>query len=187
MRKLTETVLRRSSVLDRFRKKEDGVVTMEFMLWFPVFFFLFLSSVEAGFVLAKTVMLERGLDIAVRDVRLGAPGSSQETIRKKLCDNAIILSDCENSVMIELKPVDISTWSPLTNAGQCVDRDNPVDPATDPNYVTGGENELMLVRACFLIQPLFPTTGLGLQLPRHGNYGDVAIIATSAFVNEPRD
>ncbi len=170
----------------RFVSGEAGVVTVEFILWFPVFFFLFLSSVEAGFITAKAVMLERGLDMAIRDVRLGIGAMTHEAIKNKVCDNAIILPDCRNTIRLELKPVSTSSWTPLTGSNLCVDRAAPIDPAVDPTgYDVGIGNQLMLVRACALVQPLFPGVGLGLQLPKDSTYGDFILIATSAFVNEP--
>ena len=42
----------------------------------------------------------------------------------------------------------------------------------------------MIVRACAVFEPLFPTTGLGLRMPRV-NSSDYAIVSMSAFVNEP--
>jgi hypothetical protein len=49
--------------------------------------------------------------------------------------------------------------------------------------VTGGQNQLMLVKACAIFNPIFPSTGLGLQLVRDD--GGYAVTAFSAFVNEP--
>lgn len=185
MMKFGSISLRGRWSLHRFRKNEDGVVTMEFMLWFPVFFLLFLSSIEAAFVLARNIMLERGLDIAVRDVRLGIGNMTHDAVKQKVCENAIIIPNCVNSVRMEMKPVSTTTWSPLTNRGQCTDRSVPFDPADtsiyDPN---GTDNQLMLVRVCLLANPIFPTTGVGLQLPVDAQ-GDYALIASSAFVNEP--
>jgi hypothetical protein len=48
----------------------------------------------------------------------------------------------------------------------------------------GGNNELMMVRVCALFRPMFPSTGLGLNL-RYDGDGNYAIVATTAFVNEP--
>ena len=42
----------------------------------------------------------------------------------------------------------------------------------------------MLVRACILVKPVFPGAGIGADLARQLN-GEYAIVATSAFMNEP--
>ena len=43
----------------------------------------------------------------------------------------------------------------------------------------------MLVRACAVFDPYFPTSAWGLQLPLDAS-GGYQLVAMSAFVNEPR-
>ena len=42
----------------------------------------------------------------------------------------------------------------------------------------------MLVRACAIFDPIFPITGMGLNLPLDAS-GAYQLAASSAFVNEP--
>ena len=63
------------------------------------------------------------------------------------------------------------------------DLSQPIKPST--TLQIGAENELMLVRACVIVQALFPTTGIGLNLTRSTNGGGMKILAVSAFANEP--
>jgi hypothetical protein len=42
----------------------------------------------------------------------------------------------------------------------------------------------MLIRVCVVQDALFPTTGIGLGLPKEGN-GGYGVVAVSAFVTEP--
>lgn len=53
------------------------------------------------------------------------------------------------------------------------------------NFENGQDNELMILRACVKIDPIFPTTGLGANIPKDG-YGQYSLIATSVFVQEPQ-
>jgi hypothetical protein len=48
----------------------------------------------------------------------------------------------------------------------------------------GQQNDVMLVRVCVVQDAIFPTSGIGLGLPKdsQGGYG---VIAVSAFVVEP--
>ena len=62
---------RMTSRLRRFFHKEDGNASVEFVLVFPAFLSLLLMSIELGFVTMRHPLLERGLDIAVRELRLG--------------------------------------------------------------------------------------------------------------------
>ena len=52
-------------------------------------------------------------------------------------------------------------------------------------YKNGQENELMILRACAKISPVFPTTGLGKNVTKDGS-GQFALVSISAFVQEPR-
>jgi hypothetical protein len=64
-----------------------------------------------------------------------------------------------------------------------VDRATQIEPAV--TFIPGGENELVLIRVCAVFDPIFPTTGLGLDLPLDPS-GGYQLLAMSTFVNEPR-
>jgi uncharacterized membrane protein YgcG len=170
-----------------FRAREDGNATIEFVILFPMFIFLFLTGFEAGYYMVRNVMLERAVDVAVRDVRLSngqIPGFVK--LKENICVNAGIIPDCVNSLQIEL--VEIAAGPGGVNAVngpvRCVDKDSTDDPLSGTNFDIGGQNRLMMIRVCALSQPLFPTTRLGVGM-KADNQGNYAIVATTAFVNEP--
>lgn len=168
----------------RFRRSEDGFMTIEFMIWFPVFLFVFLCTVEAAVFFTRITMLDRALNLVVREVRIGGPASQgPELFRERLCQEVLMFPDCRNSLKIEMVPVSLETWAGVDAEPLCVDRDAAIQ--LDDEYSSGGSNELMMVRTCMLADPLFPTTGFGLRLPKD-DAGAVRIISTSTFVNEPR-
>lgn len=183
-------MIRIAQHIRRWIKGDDaGNVTIEFVLVFPVFMIIFLSAFEAGILMTRQVMLERAVDVTVRDLRLGilpTPGFSEEEAHNELkdtiCARSRIVPDCDNAILLEMRPVSKVTWEPLNNVATCVDRSEPIQPAT--TFRAGAENEMMIVRACAVFDPVFPSTGLGMRLPKDGN-GDYALLATSAFVNEP--
>ena len=70
-----------------------------------------------------------------------------------------------------------------TTPATCIDRGNAVEPLTE--FVPGGSNEIMIVRVCAGQDPIFPSTGIGLQL-RADAEGGYQMVAASVFVNEPR-
>ncbi len=179
-------MLRRiGKLIRRFTKGEDGSVTVEFAIVFPVFMTIFLSVFEGGLLMTKMVMLDRGLDITVRAIRL-APGSADIThdaVKEMICENALILQDCVEVIQIEMTPISSATWDMPDKSADCIDRESEVEPVVSFN--AGGENDIMFVRACVVIEPLFPTSGLGLALTKDAS-GGVRILATSAFANEPR-
>ncbi len=191
--------IRLISALRRFRRSEDGQATIEFCILFPAFIAIMLSSIEAGIMMVRNVMLERGVDIAVRELRLGDPTPpTYEEFKTAICDNAIIFKDCDDLVQVALQPVSTATWTGLPNQLSCINEEthlaevDPINPIDDTTFIGGGNNDLMIVQVCGLFDPFFPTTRLGMRMPRY----DVdptddfvsdkfALVVTSAFVNEP--
>ena len=57
--------------LKSFRKREDGAVTVETVLWFPLFFFLFLFVVELSIMLNRYTLTLRSVQDANRNVAVG--------------------------------------------------------------------------------------------------------------------
>ncbi|MCV6824945.1 MULTISPECIES: TadE/TadG family type IV pilus assembly protein [Halocynthiibacter] len=168
----------------RFRKSETGNVTIEFVILFPMFMSLLLGSIEVGVIKTRQVMLERAVDLAVRDLRLGTwnPPTHNE-LKERICSETRVIPDCEDVMLIELRPVSTLTWEPLGAATTCVDRAEEVQPVTQ--FEGGDQNEMMLVRVCVIVDPFFQSSAYGLDLPKHDQDGGYAIVSTSAFVNEP--
>lgn len=171
--------------LGKFWKNEAGSSTVEFAILLPAFVAIFVSAFESGLMMVRNVMMERGVDLAVRDLRLGTPTPPTfEEFKQAVCDNAIIIADCMQTLQVELVPVSTATWGPLDPNPNCLDLESDLDPLDQTEYSVGTNNELMLVRVCALFKPISPATTLGLVMPEYQN-GLYALIATSAFVNEP--
>ena len=165
----------------RMTGEEEGTATIEFVMFFPVFLTVFMSAFESGLLMTRQVMLERAIDVSVRELRLGWKPTHDE-LKARICDVASVFPDCLDVVMLELRPVDTTTWSPLNTNITCVERDAAIQPVT--TFVQGAQNEMMLVRACAVFDPVFPLTGLGLNLAVDAS-GGYQLAASSAFVNEP--
>ena len=169
--------------LSRFRRRQSGNATIEFVILFPVFMIMVVSGFEAGMLLTRQMMLERGLDVAMRAVRLGVwTEPTHEIVKKAICDAAIIIPNCQTAIQIEMREVSTTAWNVPLMGNSCVDRRATIDPVL--NYVPGGRNQLMMVRVCAVFDPMFPATGLAVSLPLDAS-GGYRLIATSAFVNEP--
>jgi TadE-like protein len=171
--------------LRRFTRRQDGSVTVEFAIVFPVFITIFLSVFEGGLLMSKLVMLDRGLDITVRAIRL-APGDTDVTadaIKTMVCENSLILQDCEDVIQIEMVVISADTWTMPDESADCIDRTSEVEPVV--SFSNGDENDIMFIRACVVVDPMFPTSGLGLALTKDDS-GGVRILASSAFAIEPR-
>jgi Flp pilus assembly protein TadG len=99
-----------SAFLSRIRRRasrlgrdESGFSTVEFVIIFPLFLAIFLASFESGYMMLRNVMLERSVDLAVRELRLGDPNPPTDVeFRQQICENTYFVSDCNNRVMVEL-------------------------------------------------------------------------------------
>jgi Flp pilus assembly protein TadG len=165
-----------------FLRDSGGNATLEFLTLVPFLFYLIFSMGEAGVLMTRAVMLERGVNIAIRDLRLGlTPGITHDQLKDRICDAAFLLGGCREGLMLELTPLADVTAFPAGQT-QCVDRTSEVEPTV--NFVPGARSEIMLVRACVIVDPLFPGTGLGAMLPKDAS-GGYSIIVQTGFMNEP--
>lgn len=171
-----------------YRRKEDGSATVEFVLLFPLFMSIFLMGFESGFYMVRNVMVERAVDISVRDIRLGNGKVPQyEDIIERICDAAVVLPDCSETVHIHMEEVAITPGAiaALDDEARCLNYYSDEPQFDGSEYEVGQANTMMLVQVCASVTPFFPTTGLGLRLQNSELSGDMAIVATTAFVNEP--
>jgi hypothetical protein len=166
-----------------FARSEAGTATIPFVIFVPFYITLVMSSLEMGMMMIRHVMLERAVDLSVRNLRLGVwVPPTHEELKRTICNHAGVIPDCMNTVVIELRPVSKETWQPLSSGPTCVDRANPIQPLTEFNGGTG--DDMMLIRACAKFDPMFPMTGLGFHMPKD-NTGAYALVSSTAFVNEP--
>lgn len=170
-----------------FRRKEDGTATIEFVVLFPLFFSLLLMGLESGFYMVRSVMLERAVDLSVREIRLGNGNIPQfEDLRRDICENAVVLPNCTDSVQVHMERIDIEPGGvdKMRGAFRCITKNSSANALDDTDYDVGEENSMMVLRVCMMQDPFFPTTGIGAGLGKTTD-GRFAIVATSAFVNEP--
>lgn len=166
-----------------FRRAEGGAATVELVIVFPFFFAIFVSAFEVAMMNLRAVMLERATDIVVRQIRLNtAADIKYEDVLDGVCQLALIVPDCENTVKIEMRPVSKQSWNIITTGIDCVKREEEIQP--DVKFENGQQNELMLIRVCAVIDPFFPTVGVGRTMPKDASGGYI-VSASSAFVNEP--
>jgi hypothetical protein len=169
--------------LRRGARPEDGSATLEFVIYFPLFFAVLASTIEAGIFMSRQVMLERAVDLSLRSLRLGTmENPSAATLRDAICEETVIVPDCRNVLLLELRRVSTATWDGLETPPSCVNRDEDIQPVTQ--FTPGTDNDLMMVRACVVVDPIIPTSGLAMALPRDAS-GGFRLLASSVFVNEP--
>lgn len=168
--------------LGRAFRREDGNASIEFALVIPVFMTIFTASFESGFAMLRLNLLQHGLDVTMRELRLGRmEDPTQAKIKQMICDNMTMVDDCVSNLLVEITP--ITNWVLPTSNTICRDLQTTIVPVVQLNI--GQQNQLMLVRACLVQNMIFPTSGLALSLPENHD-GDFNLIAVSAYVNEPR-
>lgn len=166
-------------------RSEEGTATIPFVIFVPFFLTLVIASLEMGLLMVRSVMLERGLDMSVRDLRLGLTGSpTYDALKKSVCRNAGIIPDCMNTMQLELRRVSKVTWEPLSSGPTCINRVENPNPAI--SFEAGASNEMMLIRACVKFRPMFALTGVVFNANTLDSAGDYALVSATAFVNEPR-
>lgn len=153
-------------------------------LWLPLLILILMASLELGVTTVRHTVLERSLDEAVREVRLGTGRESTHSELKTLiCDAAPVLYGCEENLRLEMITNDLRDWHAMDSGADCADSNETARPLR--NFEYGGDNELMILRACYMFNPITPATAFGDFLVKNDN-GFSALVATSAFVQEPR-
>ena len=169
--------------LRRFAHDTRATVVIEFAVMLPLYLTIFLSGVELGMMTIRQTQLERAMDQLVREIRLGIGLEVEhDVLRDRLCEYAGILPNCRVQMKLDMEVADFRSASTDVDPGfQCIDR-----AATGTPLVTfkTPENAMMILRACYKFQPIFPTVGLGTK-GADDAYGDLRLVAISAFVTEP--
>lgn len=173
-----------SKRLRRFGKDESGAAMLiEFCVFVPLIFTAFFMAFEMGFYSQRQMYLDRGLDVAVRYIRLGTGTSfDHDEIKDVICANAGFLEDCDSSLRLEMQRVNPRSFTTLPNNADCIDTAEPIEPAR--GFSLGVSHDIMLLRACVKFDPVFPTTGLGNEFQTDGA-GKVKMLSVAAFVQEP--
>lgn len=186
-------MFRLTHLLRRYRQREDGTSTLEFVIMFPLVLVLFIAVFETGVILSRQVLLERSLDEAVRVLRLvrnvtdpatGEPRAlTAADIEDAICANTAAIPDCDRVLVVDLEVISRENYKLPDPDVLCVDRmELPVMPANQFNQ--GANNSLVLVQVCAVVERMLPLSGFGLNLTRDDT-GGLHMVASSLFVNEP--
>ncbi len=167
----------------RFAKEEKGSSTVEFAMMFPLIVIIMISSFELGILMVRQVLLDRAVDLAVREVRLShITPVTHDKLKNAICEHAVALPNCLEDMRIEMRRLDLLAWSDPPTTTECVDREDRGRPLS--SFQQGAANQLMLVRVCSIFDPTFPHLSLSRALATQSDdtYG---LVAVSSFVMEP--
>ena len=170
--------------LRKLRYSEAGNATVEFVIVFPLMIGLLLSGFELGFVSLHQGMLERAVDITVRDIKLGTGAQLQhDAIKQVICERAQFIKNCDENMRLEMIQQNPRVGISIPSTADCTDKSEEVKPVR--SFENGQSNDLMILRACVKISPIFPTSTLGRKISDNADK-QYALVAMSAFVQEPR-
>lgn len=178
----------------RFRKDQHGMSTIEFAMVLPLFMFIFVTAFEFGMWQTRQTMLDHGLDRTVRLVRVGQIDEPKHgELITSVCSFATIIPDCANQLRLQMLIVDVDDIG--TQVAAEFDCRNRSEPETDPLLEftnTGENNQLMILRACALLDPFLPTWGIGNEVAHAGDNlvdgeGFYKLYASASYVLEPID
>lgn len=168
----------------RFRRSEDGSASVEFVLYFTVFFMVLAAGVEIAYINLRHAMLERAVDLTTREIRLSTGElPTYETVRAQICTEATILDGCEANLRLEMVQVDPRDTAAIPYDADCQNASQ--EPRPVRNFVPGNDNDLMLIKACLKYKPMMPTSEFAQAL-NMDDQGYAQLVVTSAFVQEPR-
>jgi Flp pilus assembly protein TadG len=167
-----------------FARDDRATATMEFVIMFPVVITLFIAVFESGIILTRQVLLERSVDEAVRLLRLAVGETlTNADIETAICNNTRVIPNCDEVLVVDLRRIDDTTYDiPMPDVA-CVNRNNMTLELGNGSEF-GEDNELILLRACAIVDRILPFSGFGLNLVRDDT-GGVHMTAASVFVNEP--
>jgi TadE-like protein len=178
------------SAFRTFLKDESGTATIEFLFVFPILFTIFTASFESSMYMARHVMFERAVDLTVRQLRLGTMlDPSHLVLKQTICRSGMMVDSIDNCVKdmrIWMQPIDTGSFAMPAPPRHCIDRANEINTDDPPasTFAYGEENEIMLLRICLKVDPMFPTTAVSVKMPVEPD-GSRVLLVTSTFVNEP--
>lgn len=174
--------------LRRLWRRENGTATIEFAIFVPITLLIFLASVESGYYMMRHALLERGLDLVMRDFRLGRLASaSHDDIRNRICDAVPILHNCRSELKVWSQPINTTTWAMPDTPVYCGDNNGELEAAPPTGTINPGvSDEIVIVRVCTLQKPMFPTTQFTARMRADSVNGGYQLATATVVVNEPR-
>lgn len=165
--------------LRRFRRNEDGYSSVELVICATTFMTGFFWVFETGLIMTKQMMLDRAVDIVVRDLRLyNSPTFTHAYIKSRVCEISAVFKDCEQNLNIELDTYDQAAG--YTKQFSCYDKRQDLSPVTAWN--PGQRSEIIYLRACIIIDPMMPN---GVALFPNVQETGIPLVSDTAFMNEP--
>ncbi len=181
-------MIRLKTRIAQFSKGERGTVTIEFVLCFIAMMAILSTAIELGVVTVRQTVLDSRLDAAMRNVRINTgAGYSHSDLVDMICEDNALFGECEQNLRLEMTANDPRNYTPFSDSVSCVNREVAIDHPDNTNFhfTLGQANELVMVRACMLYDPILPSSLMALARTTTEG-GRSALVSVSAFTQEPR-
>ena len=141
-----------------WRKRDDGVVAVEFALIAIPFFVLLLGTIETSLFFASGAVLEGAAADAARLIRTGQAQQSadpEQMFEDELCEMVGVMINC-NNLQYEVIRMTGDTFSDAESNQPAFDDDGNLEPGV---FDAGNSNDVILVRAVYRYEFLTPYLG----------------------------
>ncbi|MEO1324929.1 MAG: TadE/TadG family type IV pilus assembly protein [Pseudomonadota bacterium] len=172
----------------RFASDNEGSSTVEFVIFFPFLIALCFAGVEFGWLMTRFMIVERSVDVAMREVRLGGiQNPTYDELRDRICDTAGIIATCEQNLVLTTQVIPTGGSVDPTPA-PCFDRLATEEELEDFNpadgHNTGGATSMVVIKICAVVDPILknPVYDVLLGFDESGGF---RIRTTTAFLHEP--
>lgn len=180
------TLLRHRTFSKRFSKSEQGSSAVEFAIISPIFIALLFVVIETGWLFLRMTMMDHAMVQASRFVYTGAAQAGMIDsieMRDFICEKMAIVPEatCQDNLVIDLTRIDSFQDIPEERA-PCIDDDETMQPVVTFN--PGDSNEVVVLRACLLIDVLQPWITWAADMPLDDD-NRYRMISSLIFLNEP--
>lgn len=176
--------MRLSRLIRRFRRREDGNATIEFVILMPLVFTIFAAALESGLMMVRWTSIDRASDMVIRSLRLGQYVNPDALmLRREICDRTFMIENCLENTVVEIREINRATFQMPAPDAPCVTRaDTVIQPVTE--VTPGQQNDLMLIRVCVTVDAIFAGSTFAVPIS-YDAQGGYAISVASVYVNEP--
>lgn len=171
-------------ILRRLRADTDGSQTVALAVIAPLLLTLCGFVMDVGLLMVRNVMLERAVDVRVRDIRLGKTSATDyDNLRKQICAEASIIPECETRLKLQLTAMYANSWQDPGALPDCESL-KTVTYTPPREFDTATSNQLVVLRACAVVEPVMPGWGLGEVLLTSENNRFYQVSAATSYTQE---
>ncbi|MDD9899595.1 MAG: pilus assembly protein [Alphaproteobacteria bacterium] len=171
-----------ANLIRRWRKKDDGLVAVEFAMLSIPFLLLIMGTLEVSLYFAAGLVLEGSSNSAARLIRTGQIDASPDpetAFADMLCDQADAILDC-TKLQYEVIAMDDGTFSSAAATSPVFD---PEGNLIGAGFSPGGSEDVVLVRTAYKYEFLMPMVGTLLSGDSGQNW--LTLGSTVVIKNEP--